>query len=381
MDARHLTKALAEPSYVLGLDARRWTALLAMAHAERLTASLAWRLDGLPVPPGPAEILALAKQSAEVQRVQALWEAEMARRALAPLGMPVILLKGTAFAAAGLDAARGRQIGDLDILVPRDRLDEAEAALLAAGWEWVKPDPYDDAYYRDHMHELPPLIHRDRDRMIDVHHTILPPTARVTPDAGALIADAVPLKPFVSSPSAAPNRSPRAKSRGGGVAPSVSTSLDTNGVGVVQQGGLYTLSPEGMLIHAVAHLFADGDLQGGLRNLWDIDRLVREFSDAGDFWQRLHQCSAKHSLTPYLSRALRLSHHLFETPVDPWLAWEPRRGDVFYMSRLLARNGWGQETRKILRFAFYVRSHWIRMPPLKLARHLFTKWRKGQPSA
>ncbi|WP_204329989.1 nucleotidyltransferase family protein, partial [Proteus mirabilis] len=60
----------------------------------------------------------------------------MARRALAPLDVPVVLLKGTAFAAAGLSPARGRNIGDLDILVPRDRLDEVEAALLAAGWEW-----------------------------------------------------------------------------------------------------------------------------------------------------------------------------------------------------------------------------------------------------
>lgn len=334
MDARHLTKALSDPPYVLGLDARRWTALLAMAHAERLTASLAWRLDGLPIPVKAAAILGEARQASEVQRVQALWEAEMARRALTLLDIPVILLKGTAFAAAGLDAARGRQIGDLDILVPRDRLDDTEKALLAAGWEWVKPDPYDDAYYRAHMHELPPLIHRERDRMIDVHHTILPLTARVRPDAGALIAGAVSLG-----------------------------------------NGLSTLLPEDMVIHAVAHLFADGDLAGGLRNLWDIDRLIREHSDAGDYWQRLRASSAQHGLTPCLSRALRLTHHLFDTPVDPWLAWEARRGDVFYLSRLLARNGWGQETRKILRFAFYVRSHWIRMPPFKLARHLWTKWR------
>lgn len=336
MDARHLTKALSEPSYVLGLDTPRWTALLAMAHAERLTASLAWRLDGLPIPEEAAAILGVARQASEVQRVQALWEAEMARRAFAPLGIPVILLKGTAFAAAGLDAARGRQIGDLDILVPRDRLSEAENALLCAGWEWVKPDPYDDHYYRTHMHELPPLIHRERDRMIDVHHTILPLTARVRPDAAALTAEAVPLG-----------------------------------------NGLFTLSPEDMLIHAVAHLLADGDLAGGLRNLWDIDRLIREHSDAGDYWRRLHVRSALHGMTRYLSRALRLTHHLFDTPVDPWLAWQGRRGDVFYLSRLLARNGWGQETRMILRLAFYVRSHWIRMPPLKLARHLWTKWRKG----
>ena len=63
--------------------------------------------------------------------------------------------------------------------------------------------------------------------------------------------------------------------------------------------------------------------------------------------------------------------------MDAYLAWQGRRGDLFYTGRLLARNGWGQDKAKLLRFAFYLRSHWIRMPPLMLARHLFTKWRKG----
>ena len=336
IDARLLTKTLSEPAYAMRLDARGWTSLLTIAHAERLTASLAWRLEGLKTPPKAAEILSAAKASAEVGRTHALWEAEMARRALAPLGLPLILLKGSAFAAAGLDAARGRLIGDLDILVPRDRLDEVEAALLGAGWEWVKPDPYDDAYYRTHMHELPPLIHAARDRMIDVHHNILPLTARVKPDAASLIGDAVPLG-----------------------------------------GGLYTLSPPDMLIHAVAHLFADGDLNGGLRNLWDIDRLIREHSAVPDYWAQLIERARLHGLVPHVSRALRLSQHLFETPVDAFLAYDARKGDIFYMGRLLARNGWGQETRKILRLAFYIRSHWLRMPPLMLARHLWEKWRRG----
>jgi Uncharacterised nucleotidyltransferase len=336
IDARLLTKTLSEPGYAMQLDARGWTALLSIAHAERLTASLAWRLEGLKVPPKVADILAEAKASAEVSRTHALWEAEMARRALAPLGVPLLLLKGTAFAAAGLDAARGRLIGDLDILVPRARLSEVEAALLGAGWEWVKPDPYDDAYYRTHMHELPPLIHRVRDRMIDVHHSILPLTARINPDAAALIADAVPLG-----------------------------------------NGLFTLSPPDMLIHAVAHLFADGDLSGGLRNLWDMDRLIREHFLQPDYWHTLVERARLHSLVPHVSRALRLSQHLFATPVDPFLAYEARKGDIFYMGRLLARNGWGQETRKILRLAFYIRSHWLRMPPLMLARHLWVKWRRG----
>src|SRR3546814_3406600 len=95
------------------------------------------------------------------------------RRSSDLTGVPIILLKGTAYAAAGLKAGIGRSIGDLDIMVPCARLDAVEAGLIAAGWEWVKPDPYDDQYYRRWMHELPPLIHKERDRMIDVHHTIL----------------------------------------------------------------------------------------------------------------------------------------------------------------------------------------------------------------
>ena len=371
IDARLLTKTLCEPGYALTLDERAWTSLLTIAHAERLTASLAWRLEGLPIPPKAAAILADAKANAETGRTHALWEAEMARRALAPLDVPIILLKGTAFAAAGLDAARGRLIGDLDILVPRERLSEVEAALLSAGWEWVKPDPYDDAYYRQHMHELPPLIHRTRDRMIDVHHTILPLTARVRPDAGALIAGAGELLP--------PSR--LREGPGVGLAFDESVALGSATPPLTPPAGgrgtLYTLSPQDMIIHGVAHLFADGDLGGGLRNLWDIDRLIREQGDARDYWPKLTERARLHGLVPHTSRALRLAQHLFATPVDPYLAYEARRGDVFYMGRLLARNGWGQETRKILRFAFYIRSHWLRMPPLMLVRHLWVKWRRG----
>ena len=54
-----------------------------------------------------------------------------------------------------------------------------------------------------------------------------------------------------------------------------------------------------------------------------------------------------------------------------WLGGRP--ADALFRARLLARNGWGQERSKLLRFAFYVRSHWLRMPPLMLVRHLWIK--------
>ncbi|HEU0044459.1 nucleotidyltransferase family protein [Sphingomonas sp.] len=339
--ALSLVRALAGPGSIAALDGASWTGMLTVARAEQLLGTLAHRLDGLPVPDSVAGILADAKRWAEHERRTALWEAEMARRALAPLQVSVVLLKGTAYAAAGLMAGQGRSIGDLDLLVPRDRLDAAEAALLANGWEWVKPDPYDDAYYRRWMHELPPLIHRERDRMADVHHTILPLTAQAKPDPAVLIANAVELG-----------------------------------------GGLSALSPEHMVVHAAAHLFADGDLAGGLRNLWDIDRLCREFADRQeDFYLSVVEEAFFLQLGPAVLRALRLTQALYGTPVPPYtspLLIDPRwsRADRLFLRRLLARDDWGRAARPVTRAIFYARSHWLRMPPAMLARHLWTKWRR-----
>jgi hypothetical protein len=337
-DARQLVRLLAAPDRAG--EIADWTGLIAAARAESLLGTLALRLAGRGLPDGVEAILDGARKNAAQARTQALWEAEMARRALAPAGIVPILLKGTAYAAAGLDAGLGRSIGDLDILVPRDRLGEAETALLAAGWEWVKEDDYDDLYYRSWMHELPPLIHKERDRMIDVHHTILPLTARPRPDAAAMIADSGRL-----------------------------------------ENGLHILSPADMVVHAVAHLFADGDLAGGLRNLWDIDRMLREFGEAPGFWPALAEHARRHQLSREVARALRLAAGLYETPVDPALAGRPGFADRLYERRLLARDDWGRATRPALRSAFYLRSHWLRMPPAMLARHLWTKARKRKPSA
>jgi hypothetical protein len=326
-----LARLLADPASFEAV--RGWTEVIACARAESLLGSLAWRLSTLELPPRVEALLAAARADGEAAQVQALWEAEMARRALAPLGIPVILLKGTAYAAAGLDARCGRSIGDLDVLVPRTALADAERALLAAGWEWVKEDAYDDQYYRRWMHELPPLIHRERDRMIDVHHSILPLTARPKPDMESMI-----------------------------------------DVSVELSDGLRILHPADMVVHAAAHLFADGDLAGGLRNLWDIDRLLREFTQHDpDFWPALRERSERHGLLPAVDRAVRLARHFYDTPAD-WSG--SSAADALYRRRLLARDGWGRQRRPITRLGFYIRSHWLRMPPAMLARHLWVKMRR-----
>lgn len=325
MSAALLVRTLRDPASVVALDAAGWNGLIAAARAERLIGTLAFRLADVAVPPAVTPILSDAQADAAREAQQALWEADRAAQALGALDLRVVLLKGTAYAAAGLKAGEGRFIGDLDILVPREAMAAVEQALIVAGWEWVKEDPYDDAYYRQWMHELPPMIHATRDRMIDVHRTILPLTARQTPDATAMIADAVPMG-----------------------------------------DGLYVLSPEDRVVHAVAHMLADGDLQGGLRNLWDIHHLLADTKP-----DILATRAAHHGLAPHVRQAQRLTAALYG-PGTRLTLW-----DRLIRARLLARDGWGRETRKGLVFAFFLRSHWLRMPPLMLARHLWTKWRKG----
>jgi hypothetical protein len=332
-----LVRSLRDPLWAERLGPAEWTGVITAARAESLLAALAHRLTAIRLPPRVQRIFEDARADAEQAQRPALWEAEMARRALAPLGVPLLLLKGTAYAAAGLPAMRGRSIGDLDILVPRQHLGAVQQALLAHGWEWVKEDRYDDLYYRRWMHELPPLIHQERDRMIDVHHTILPLTARRRPDASALIGDSISLG-----------------------------------------NGLRILSPPDMIVQAAAHLFADGDLAGGLRNLWDIDRLLREFGKRQGFWRDLDRRARLHQLTGAVSRSLRLAADLYGTPVDESCAGPALLSDALFRRRLCARDGWGRETHGLTRLAFYVRSHLLRMPPLMLARHLWIKTLRGR---
>ncbi|WP_033073363.1 nucleotidyltransferase domain-containing protein [Sphingopyxis sp. MWB1] len=338
--ARILVDLLAGRRDPATLARAEWDGVIGVARSEALLATLACHLEMAPLSPPLAALFADQRAGAAVAQRQALWEAEMARRALAAERIEFVLLKGTAYAIAGLSCAAGRQIGDLDILVGAHHMGRAENELLEDGWEWVKSDPYDDAYYREHMHELPPLIHQARDRMIDVHHTILPRTHRLTPDILAMIADAVRL-----------------------------------------DSGFAILCPTDMVCHCAAHMLADGDLQGGLRNLWDFHCLTRDFSaEDADFWEQLDARALQHDLRGEVRRAARLARDLYGAKLPS--AWDDHDpADRWFKTRLLARDDWGRPTHFLLQQVFYIRSHWLRMPPALLARHLWIKWRKGHSDA
>src|SRR5581483_1442714 len=182
--------------------------------------------------------LEAARLVCEAQHAAMRREVDEIAAALAPLGVPVILLKGAAYLHARLPAADGRVFSDVDILVPKATLPRVESALMLAGFATTHHHPYDQRYYRRWMHELPPMQHVKRMTILDVHHTIVPETARVHPDAAELIRSAVAL---------------------------------------AGRPDLAVLAPADMVLHSATHLFHNEELTHGLRDLVDLDALLRHF--------------------------------------------------------------------------------------------------------
>jgi hypothetical protein len=267
------------------------------------------------------------------------------QHALAFIGHPILLLKGAAYLMAGLPPAQGRLFTDIDIMLPKARLDEAERLLFGHGWITTHQNAYDQRYYRKWMHELPPLQHIKRRTVLDIHHTILPLTARLRPDPAKFWKHAV---------------------------------------GVEGQSSFKVLAPMDMVLHSATHLFHDGELQQGLRDLVDLDSLLRHFSAKPDFWPQLVSRAAELDLDRPLYYALHYTSSLLGTSVpDSILSGSdvdrPGAFMTLIMDRLFRRAlapdhpSCTDRLTGSARWLLYVRSHYLRMPLYLLIPHLVRK--------
>lgn len=333
--------------------------VLRLGRQSGLLASLAVRLeqaDSLdPLPERIRALLEGARMIATDRERSIRWEVNRIQRAFLGTGLPVILLKGAAYHLRDLPMAQGRLTGDVDLLLPETELPLAERALREQGWLSAVPDPYDQRYYREWMHELPPMRHAIRMSELDLHHAILPRTARLSPDSNLLLQAIEPVAGTV---------------------------------------GLWTLGEEDLVLHAVVHLFHDGDFQRlGLRDLLDLDGFFRHFSRREAFWDRLLERAERLQLSRPLDHALRTTARLCHTPIPerirhaPTLqAASPRLSrkvlDLLIEPVLLPRHPDRKGPHPFSSLAgwlLYVRSHWLRMPPRLLIPHLARKWARKWP--
>lgn len=390
-----LIEALREPTRLTTFTLADWDRLLPQARAAGLLARLAVLADDLALTPQlPAaaqQHLTAARTLAERQYRAVLWEARKIDAALAPTELPVLLLKGAAYVLGNLPPSRGRLISDIDILVPKAGLGQAEAQLMLHGWYAGHHDAYDQRYYRQWMHELPPMTHLRRGSHLDVHHNLLPETARLKTSPEAVIADSTPI------PGHRCLRLPRL---------------------------------EDLVLHSATHRFCEGEWSMGLRDLVDLDALLRLGAARPGWWAALLARARELNLTYPLALALRYTQRLLVTPVpdavvreldlgrpppappdghwhghaaramspaEPRDVGRPLLADT--PSELPHRLGWVWRDALFLRglaaahadcappltglaaFLLYVRAHWLRMPLRLLLPHLLykaTRSRHGQ---
>jgi hypothetical protein len=144
------------------------------------------------------------------------------------------------------------------------------------------------------------------------------------------------------------------------------------------------LAPADMVLHSAAHAFQDGDLTRGLRDLVDIDDLLRHFSSVHPgFWDQLANRAEELELSRPLYYALTWAKLYLQTPVPACTiarskAWRPAWPASFLMNaivdRVISVGPWNKAlVLKISRRLLYARAHWLRMPPHLLIPHLTRK--------
>jgi hypothetical protein len=195
------------------------------------------------------------------------------------------------------------------------------------------------------MHEIPPMTHVRRGTTVDLHHSILPETARVKVDSGALLEGVIDI----------PDRP-----------------------------GVQVLQPVDMLLHSAAHLFQEGELDHGQRDLFDLDSLLRNFGADPGFWSALVPRARRLGLARPLHYAIRYTMMMLDTPVPPGVVNAAREGgppssvgwvmDFCYRRALQPIHASCDDRwTRLARLTIYLRSHWIRMPLYLLVYHLGRK--------
>jgi hypothetical protein len=152
----------------------------------------------------------------------------------------------------------------MDLLVSKKDLNEVEKKLSFFGWFTQKIDDYDQKYYREWAHEIPPMQQASRGTIADIHHNLLPPISGRAPD----------IKTFIREPHQT-------------------------------EDGLYTLSQHAMILHSIVHLFFNEDFKNGFRDLSDLNIMFSEIDQQSDFWSNIYQLAIDSSFENELFYAVR----------------------------------------------------------------------------
>ncbi len=342
-----LTDILARPDRLETLSVAQWNDLIRLARYNKLLGTIAHLSkdhgfrDRLPAE--LEQIFVSETVRSQHLALQANQELRHLNKLFKNKSYPVVLLKGAAYLASNLAIAKGRRLSDVDILVPKNHLEDAELALLNSGWRFKKNlSDYDNNYYRQLSHELPPMHHTSRGMELDVHHNLCSPISRIVIPSSKLIERISP----------------------------------------IPDSCLYTLSDQDMLLHSAVHLFFNDELRGGIRDLYDMHcictRIIKSEQDLVTLISRAVDLQLDRPLYYALSALVRIFNTPFPDGVEEKLKGiRPQKAIAIFMNQLIdltiAPKQLSMPSSHIAQHLLLLRAHWVRMPPMTLLRHLSIK--------
>ncbi|WP_421132037.1 nucleotidyltransferase family protein [Alteromonas sp. A079] len=323
-----------------------WLSFIQILRFERLLSHFACKslelniIESLPLV--AKQHLFNAIVMAERQAHHLKYEVSLLSQSIKSVTPLCLYLKGAAYCLAEMPLAKGRLFSDIDVLVPKESLDAIEKSLLLKGWISKPVNDYDDRYYREWAHEIPPLIQSRRGTVVDLHHNLVPPISGKAPDIQAFLNE----------------------------------THEVNGVTVLQ--------PHAMLLHSCVHLIFNETFKQSHRDLYDIASIVKTYGSE-EFWEKTISLAKQTNFYKELFLACRYSSAKLmfalpssladDLPVSKFKLWIY---DKIFLKALSPHHPLCEvQWLSLASACAWARGQWCKMPVTLLVYHLSVKAVRG----
>lgn len=337
---------LLEPKVGLQFDLVTWQSIILVLREEKLLATLYHlALDSGVYKQFPEFVqrhLYSAYIYANRQSKQIFYEALLLQELLEKNAINPVFLKGANYALRKSNNSHGRICSDIDVLVKVEDINNCESLLLAQNWKSEKLTKYDEKYYRQWAHEIPPLMHPFRGTVLDIHHNLYLPIS--------------------------------------GRSPNIELFLDELDL---TEDSFAVLKIPQTVMHSIIHLFMNEDFSSGLRDLFDIYRLVTEYGDE-DFWNDLISLAQKSNFLLELQYCLVALTTIFSFEVPQCVSNRLQDKSLSKVQQFWAKHIFvnaiiphhplvALKRQSCASSLAYFRGHWVKMPMTVLFKHFVVK--------
>lgn len=280
----------------------------------------------------------------ERQQYQVGIEIDRINLLLKGAGVTPVFLKGAAYNIEKAASLEGRTMSDIDILVSSSEIKKTEKSLLSLGWQAKELSNYDEKYYREFAHEIPPMFDPISGTTLDIHHNLYLPVSGKAPDESLLRQNII-----------------------------------------VSSENKLVFKKHMQALHACVHLYWNEDVSSSLRDLYDFTCLCNE-SASEQFWDAIIKTAKNMHLSPLLYDVICLSEFFFQLHCPLETKTQLRSHLTLFqrvrqsITRFVMKRALVPDTRacssislQTCRFLAYLRGHLLKMPIYVLVPHLLKK--------